>query len=157
VGQRFSLQYRSESGSEERAGRKDARILLVEDNPADAGLVRRALEEHGIGGEITVFADGDSAIRFIQALDTEPIACPDLVIVDLNLPRRSGSEVLECMRQSMCCRSVPVVVLSSSSAQYDREAADQLGASRYLRKPLRLGDFLALGLIFKDLLERRPQ
>jgi CheY-like chemotaxis protein len=134
--------------------RRDARILLVEDNPADVGLIRRALQEHGIGGELTVFADGESAIQFIQALDTEPIACPDLVIVDLNLPRRPGSEVLECIRKSVSCGNVPVVVFSSSNAQSDIEVADRLGASRYIRKPLRLEEFLALGVLFKELLER---
>src|ERR1700682_3501038 len=72
VGRRSSLRYPSESGSELRTDRKDSRILVVEHNPADAGLVRRALEEHGIGGELTVFADGENAIQFIQALDTEP-------------------------------------------------------------------------------------
>jgi two-component system, chemotaxis family, response regulator Rcp1 len=147
------LRYPSESNSELGTDRKDSRILLVEDNPADVGLVRRALEEHGIGGELTVFADGENAIQFIHALDTEPIACPDLVIIDLNLPRRPGSEVLECIRKSVRCGSVPVLILSSSNAQSDREVADRLGASRYVRKPLRLEEFLALGVLFKDLLE----
>jgi two-component system, chemotaxis family, response regulator Rcp1 len=66
----------------------------VEDNPADAGLVRRALEKHGVDGELIVISDGETAIAFIQALDAEAAPCPDLAIVDLNLPKKPGREVL---------------------------------------------------------------
>jgi len=75
-------------------------MFLVEDNPADAGLIRKALEEHGVAGELTVADDGEEAIHFIRSLDREPsVECPDLVIIDLNLPRKSGREVLETMRR----------------------------------------------------------
>jgi DNA-binding response OmpR family regulator len=59
----------------------------VEDNPADAGLIRKALEEHGVEGEL-VIADGESAVKFIQVLDAQAVGCPDLAIVDLNLPKK---------------------------------------------------------------------
>ena len=124
----------------------------MEDNPADAGLVRRALEEHGVEGELTIFADGEKAIQFIQALDTLPAECPDLVIIDLNLPRRPGREVLECIRNTERCRLVPVLILSSSNTQQDRADAARLGASGYIRKPSRLEEFLGLGAIFKETL-----
>ena len=129
------------------------RILLVEDNPADAGLVREALEEHGVEGELVVLTDGESAIRFIRALDAQSIACPDLVIIDLNLPKRPGRDVLECVRQSVWCGHVPVVILSSSDAKEDRAETLRLGASRYIRKPSRLEEFMSLGAIFKAMLE----
>jgi CheY-like chemotaxis protein len=124
----------------------------VEDNPADAGLVRKALEEHGVEGELTILADGEKAIQFIEALETQPVDCPDLVIIDLGLPKKPGREVLERMRLSVRCGRVPVVVLSSSDAQQDRADADRFGASRYLRKPSRLEEFLSLGAIFKETL-----
>jgi chemotaxis family two-component system response regulator Rcp1 len=124
----------------------------VEDNPADAGLVRRALEEHGVEGEIMVIADGETAIAFIQAIDAGAAECPDLAIVDLNLPKKPGRQVLERMRQSEQCRHTPVVILSSSDAERDKADAVRLGASRYLRKPSKLDDFLSLGLIFKAVL-----
>jgi CheY-like chemotaxis protein len=126
--------------------------LLVEDNPADVRLVRTALEHHEVECEITVFVDGEKAILFIQAVDAEAIACPDLIIIDLNLPKRPGREVLECIRRSEKCREVPVVVLSSSDAVQDRDEASRLGASLYLKKPSRLEEFLNLGAIFKETL-----
>ncbi|HEY2843785.1 MAG TPA: response regulator [Bryobacteraceae bacterium] len=127
-------------------------ILLVEDNPADAALVREALAEHGVEGQLVVIADGDKAIQFIEALKT-PADCPDLLIVDLNLPRRPGSDVLECIRKSAQCRDATVVILSSSDALPDRIEATELGASAYIRKPSRLEEFLKLGATFRAMLE----
>jgi DNA-binding response OmpR family regulator len=124
----------------------------VEDNPADAGLVRKALEKHGVEGELTIFADGEKAIQFIQALDTLQAECPDLIIIDLNLPRKPGREVLECVRNTERCRLVPVLILSSSDAREDRADAARFGASRYIQKPSRLEEFLGLGAIFKEAL-----
>jgi DNA-binding response OmpR family regulator len=112
-------------------------------------LVRRALEEHGVEGELIVIADGEKAIAFIQAIDAEGSPCPDLAIVDVNLPKKSGSEILERMRTSEHCRHIPVFILSSSDAERDKADAARLGASRYIRKPSKLDDFLSLGLIFK--------
>lgn len=60
----------------------------MEDNPADAGLVRKALGEHGVEGELVVIADGESAVKFIQVLDAQAVARPDLAIVHLNLPKK---------------------------------------------------------------------
>ena len=99
--------------------------------------------------------DGEEAIHFIRSLDREPLVeCPDLVIIDLNLPRKSGREVLETMRRSERCHDVPVVIFSSSDAQQDLADAARLGASRYIRKPSRLEDFLRLGAIFKEIIRR---
>jgi two-component system, chemotaxis family, response regulator Rcp1 len=132
---------------------KSVSILLVEDNPADARLVRKALEEHRVEGELMVLADGEKAIEFIRTVDAQSAECPALAIIDLNLPRKSGREVLEHIRLSARCRGMPVVVLSSSDAEQDRADAMRLGASRCLRKPSRLGEFLSLGAIFKAVLQ----
>jgi two-component system response regulator len=113
-------------------------------------LVRRALEQHGVAGELLVIADGEKAIEFIQALDDDPsAACPVLAIIDLNLPKKSGREVLERMRLSERCPHIPVVILSSSDAERDKADAARLGATRYIRKPSHLEEFLSLGAIFK--------
>ena len=104
-----------------------------------------------------VLSDGEKGIQFIQAVDAEPMECPHLVIVDLNLPKKSGREVLESMRRSQRCGHLPVIVLSSSDAQQDRNDADRLGASLYIRKPLRLDEFLSLGAIFKKILTHRTE
>ena len=112
-------------------------------------MVRRALEEHGVEGELIVIADGEEAIKFIQAIETEEAQCPNLAIVDLNLPKKSGREVLERMRLSERCRHIPVIILSSSDEDRDKAEAARSGASRYIRKPSKLDDFLSLGAIFK--------
>jgi CheY-like chemotaxis protein len=121
-------------------------------------LVRKAFEEHGYQGELTAVSDGETAINLIQSFDREPrTECPDLVIIDLNLPRRSGREVLEAMRRSERCRGIPVVILSSSDAIQDKADAARLGATRYIRKPSRLEDFLALGATFREIIESSSQ
>jgi DNA-binding response OmpR family regulator len=100
-----------------------------------------------------VVNDGETAVRLIQSLDQEALAdCPDLVIIDLSLPRKSGREVLETMRRCKKCRGIPVVILSSSDAVQDKADAARLGASQYIRKPSRLEDFLRLGATFKEII-----
>jgi chemotaxis family two-component system response regulator Rcp1 len=134
--------------------RKPASILLVEDSPADAGLVREALEEHGVEGELTVLIDGEMAIQFVQDIDSRLLTSPDLIIVDLNLPKKPGREVLECIRRSVICRWAPVVILTSSEAHEDKQDAMRLGVNHFLRKPSRLSDFISLGAVFKGMIER---
>ena len=112
-------------------------------------MVRRALEAHGVEGELMVIADGEKAIEFIQTLADQAAPCPDLAIVDLNLPKKTGREVLEHMRMIERFRHIPVVILSSSDAERDKAEAARFGASRYIQKPSKLDDFLALGAIFK--------
>jgi CheY-like chemotaxis protein len=151
--QHFSLQSRVKRPSEPTASRKPASILLVEDNPGDAGLVREALEEPGVEGELTIVIDGEAAIELIQDIDSQRLTCPDLIIVDLNLPKKSGRDVLECIGRSLICRQAQVVILTSSDAYDDQQNAMRLGVSRYLRKPSRLGDFISLGAVFKAIIE----
>jgi CheY-like chemotaxis protein len=115
-----------------------------------------ALEEHGVKGSLFVVGDGETAIQVVEDLDAHRIDCPDLAIIDLNLPRRPGREVLERMNRSECCRQMPFLVLSSSDVISDRADAARLGASRYLRKPSKLIDFLKLGAVFKEALDGRP-
>jgi len=118
----------------------------------DVDLVREALEAHGVTGEIFLISDGEKAIRLIQDLEARPMSCPDLVILDLNLPKRSGREVLGSIRGSKKCQDAIVAILSSSGTQQDRADADRLGANRYIRKPLHLAEFLSIGAIFKEML-----
>lgn len=115
--------------------------------------MREALQEEGVPGELIVISDGDSAIRYIDALDSQPDARPNLVILDLNLPKCNGLEVLKVLRASSKCKGTPVVILSSSDLQKDREESFRLGATHYIRKPLRLEEFLSLGSVFRAVLE----
>ena len=150
---RFTLQSPAGSPHQVDPNQKRFSILLVEDNQADAGLVREALEEHGVQGELIVISDGEDAVRFIEALDTAPAACPHLVIVDLNLPKVSGFEVLKTMRRSVRCQDATVLILSSSDMEHEKAEAIRLGASLYVRKPLRLQEFFKLGELFKSILQ----
>jgi CheY-like chemotaxis protein len=129
----------------------------VEDNPGDVVLVREALELHGIAGELLVLSDGEKAIWFIEDLDKQSGACPGLIIIDLNLPKRSGLEVLQHVQLSPTCRKAPVVILSSSDTPQDKAEATRLGANRYIRKPSRLEDFLELGAIFRITISNSDQ
>jgi two-component system, chemotaxis family, response regulator Rcp1 len=131
--------------------------VLVEDNPGDVNLVREALLEHEVEGELIVLCDGEIAVRFVRHLDASSGACPSLVILDLNLPKQSGGEVLKAWRESNRCCHTPLIVLSSSDALQDRDYAMQAGASHYFKKPSRLQEFMDLGAIFKSLIASSDQ
>ena len=117
-------------------------ILLVEDSPADAGLVREALIDLGAEHELHVVQDGDDALAFVQGVGE--YACsprPDLVLLDINLPGKSGFEVLQEIKDHPEFRLLPVVILSSSRAKEDVEKAHRLYANGYVAKPRELDDF----------------
>ena len=126
----------------------------MEDNPADVILVREALEEHGVEGELLVASDGEKALAVIQEIDCDAASCPDLFIIDLNIPKKPGREVIKRMRDSLKCKDAEIAILSSSDSAPDKEDARRLGVSRYIRKPSRLDEFLSLGAIFKAILGR---
>jgi DNA-binding response OmpR family regulator len=129
---------------------------LVEDSPADALLIRETLTEHRIDCDLMILKDGEAALRYLDELEGGSWICPDLVILDLNLPKKSGYEVLQRIRASKRCRFVPVVVLSSSSAPADKARALSLGSTRYITKPTLLEDFIQIGVVFQELLGPRP-
>jgi CheY-like chemotaxis protein len=134
------------------AAEKDTWIVLVEDNPADVALVREAFYEGGLEYNLTVLSDGEKALQLIERLDRERKTCPDLLLLDIGLPKKGGFEVLERMRASTQCARVPVVILTSSNAQEDQDTAAKLGVTLYIRKPDRLDDFIQLGSVFKQIL-----
>ena len=134
-------------------GQKKPVVLLIEDNTADALLVEEALREYRIDCHLAVLNDGEKAIGFLQAIDANPhSALPDLVLLDLNLPKRSGHEILSRIRESARCPTVPVVVVSSSQAESDLIRAKQLGITAYFHKPASFDEFMRLGALVKDLL-----
>jgi len=128
-------------------------VLLAEDNAADVYLIREALREHNVNCDLRVAPDGQEVLEVLEVLtnDTSGLAELKLIILDLNLPRHDGIEILERLKQTGLHR-VPVVVLTSSDSQRDRDLAIQLGAVRFLRKPSELEQFLSLGAVFKELL-----
>ena len=133
-------------------------ILVAEDNPADVYLIREALREHGVDCTLRVASDGNDVLRIISLERSHAEAQRlGLIILDLNLPRHDGIEILQRLRETPELAHVPVVILTSSDSPRDRLLANQLGAARYLRKPSSLEQFLSLGAVFKDLLEAKTK
>jgi len=129
-------------------------IVLAEDNPADVGLVRHALQEHQVECELHVIRDGDEVISFINDLDSDcTIPRPDLLLLDLHLSKKDGREILKHLRASERCWQTPVVVLSSSDAPADHRDAQTNAAIHYFRKPCSLEDFLQLGSIVRAVID----
>jgi DNA-binding response OmpR family regulator len=118
----------------------------------DALLVRAALENSSIPCELVVITNGQRAIQFIEDIDSGSSLCPQLAIVDLNLPKKPGVEVVKRMRASSKCKDVPVIILTSSDNHIDREKAKNIGVSKYVLKPARLSEILKLGSVFRDIL-----
>jgi CheY-like chemotaxis protein len=121
---------------------KGTPILLVEDDPNDVLLFRRALRRAEASAPVVVAQDGDEAVRYLSGGDGAPH--PGLVILDLKLPRRSGLEVLEWIRGQPEIRRLPVIFLTSSRQPRDIEAAYELGANSYLVKPVDFDDLLEM-------------
>ena len=121
------------------------RILLVEDNPGDVRLTREALREGGLTVELTAVPDGEEALAFLRG-DREhgEAPRPDLVLLDLNLPRKNGVEVLEEIKTDPDLRAVPVIMLTTSSSARDIAACYDRGVNCYVVKPLDLDDFTRL-------------
>ncbi len=127
-------------------------ILLVEDNPADILLLREALAWNDVKFDLLIAYDGDEAVELIEEIEAAPSSGPDLIVLDLNLPRKNGFDVLRRVRRSLKCGAGPVVVLSSSETAADRAEAARLGASCYIRKPSNLNDVRSVGGKLKAIL-----
>lgn len=128
------------------------RILLVEDNPSDVLLVEEALREHNVSADLEVLADGEVAYSYWDRFSrTGGPPCPDLVLLDINLPKRDGMEILQRIRETPHCAELKVIIVSSSMKTDDLEKARQMGVYEYFRKPSHLDAFMQLGLIIKRL------
>jgi CheY-like chemotaxis protein len=126
-------------------GAAPAELLLVEDNPGDVRLVREALRERRSSATLQVVADGEQAIDYLRRRGAHSDAVrPDLVLLDLNLPRKSGREVLAEIKGDPGLRRIPVVVLTSSTSETEIAAAYDLNANCYCAKPVQLEDFIDL-------------
>ena len=123
-------------------------ILVAEDNSGDVFLIREALSKHNVEHELHVVRDGEEALRFIEGIGNgQP--CPDVFLLDLNLPRVEGDEVLQRFRQHPQCAQTPVIVVTSSDAPKDHERVSRIGITSYFRKPTDLEDFMKLGEVVK--------
>jgi two-component system, chemotaxis family, response regulator Rcp1 len=115
-------------------------ILLVEDNAGDVRLTREALLEAQVDAELVAVPDGEQALAFLRG----EAAAPELILLDLNLPKKNGLEVLEEVKGDPGLRRVPVIMLTTSSSARDIAACYDRGVNCYVVKPLELDDFTAL-------------
>lgn len=116
-------------------------------------LIREAIERCGINADIDVLPDGSAAIQYLDDANAgESGPCPDLILLDLNLPKTSGYEVLKHLRAGVRCKCAKVLIVSSSDAPTDRKAVDDLGVSNYFMKPSTYAEFMKLGSIVERLL-----
>jgi CheY-like chemotaxis protein len=117
------------------------KILLVEDNPGDVELTREALRDTGVPLCLQVASDGVEALLVLLAKDGENARRPDLIILDINLPKKSGLEVLAEIKSDPALRQIPVLMLSCSAADRDVFKSYDLHANCYVRKPENLDGF----------------
>lgn len=128
-------------------------VLLVEDNPADVFLVEEALRLHGLAPRLVVLDDGEKAIQWIAESDRQQRTPPPAaMILDLNLPKRTGAEVLGKLRDSPALRDTPVILFTSSSASRDRALEDSFPHTRYFRKSADYDEFMQIGGMLKNVL-----
>ena len=129
------------------------RMLLIDDNDADVYLLRRALQKAGLAIELTVLKDGAEGLAFARGED-QSAGLPDLVVLDLNLPKSGGAEVLRAMKGNPGLASIPVVVMSSSASKAEQAVIANLGVTKYLTKPPDLDGFMKVGEMFREVLLR---
>lgn len=140
-------------------------ILLVEDNPSDIGLTKRALNKSRVANELVVAEDGQEALDYLFGTgayaDRDVSQLPAVVLLDLKLPRVDGLEVLGRIRADERTRRLPVVMLTSSKEEQDLAASYDLGVNSYIRKPVNFVQFVQaiehLGLYWLVLNELPPQ
>lgn len=121
---------------------KPIHLLLVEDNPADVDLTRESLDSDRLHLNIHTAMDGDEALKFLrQEAPFESSPRPDIILLDLNLPKRDGREVLAKIKTDENTRRIPVVVLTSSDAEMDVIKSYDLGANCYIKKPVDFEQF----------------
>ena len=119
-------------------------ILLVEDDPGDVLMTREAFNDYKIANRLTVVSNGEDAIAYMRKQGRfAGVVSPDLVLLDLNLPRRDGREVLLDIKGDPELRRIPVVILTTSEAEEDVIAAYDLHANAYVRKPVDFDQFVA--------------
>ena len=118
-------------------------VLLVEDDPGDVLMTREAFEDNKVANRLAVVSDGESALAYLRKEGEHAEArTPDLVLLDLNLPRVDGREVLEAMKNDEALRSIPVVVLTTSEAEEDVVRSYALHANAYVTKPVDFDRFI---------------
>jgi chemotaxis family two-component system response regulator Rcp1 len=132
-------------------------VLIVDDNESDVFLIQEAIAATRLSLRLHVAKDGEQAIRLFDRADAQTdMPCPALVILDINLPKKQGGDVLKHMRLSRRCADALVIVVSTSDSAQDREQMRNLGANGYFHKPSAYDEFMKLGDLVKTLLSGIP-
>ena len=128
-------------------------ILLVEDNPGDVYLFKLALTRAGFAADVIHLGDGELGLSYVRReAPYEQSQLPDLAVLDMNLPKRTGAELLEAIRLNPDFAQIPVVMMSSSALARDQASRQERGPTQYLTKPSDLTEFLRIGLLVKEIL-----
>ncbi len=121
---------------------KDFKILLVEDREEDIDITKEAIKETAINSEMVVARDGQKALDYLEDRRNDEEALPDLIFLDLNLPKVSGQEVLEHVKDNELLRRIPIIVLTISKRDEDIARSYDSGAAGYITKPVDYKEFL---------------
>lgn len=126
-------------------------VLLIEDNPGDVFLTKKALSQANIDINVTVAPDGEAGLELLSnALEQGNKNWPDIVLLDVNLPKKDGKQVLAEMKQSPDLKRIPVVILTSSSAEKDILQSYDLHANSYIIKPVSLEKFYDVASVLEN-------
>jgi len=142
---------------------EDIKILLIEDNPDDVELTLRAFKKHNLANHITVARDGEEALDIIfqHGKEVSGRLKPDLILLDLKLPKVDGMEVLKQIKKNSETKVIPVIILTSSKEENDLAESYLLGANSYIRKPVNFENFtgvvMQLGLYWLLINQPPPQ
>lgn len=137
-----------------RPRNEPVKVLLAETNPADVLMIREALKLQQMDFELWVQYDGEQMMRCIDRLEADELPRPDVVLLNLDLPRAGGEGVLERVRRSEKLGDVPIVIVTSSDTPEERERTARLGAAQYFRKPADYEAFMHLGAVIKGMIAR---
>ena len=123
---------------------KGRRVLLVDDNQADIDLTKDTLSHHRFISDVRTVPDGVEAMAYLQRIGRyRDTTTPDLMILDLNLPRKDGRAVLRAVKSDPALRKIPIVMFTTSESQHDIETSYALGANSYVSKPANLTDYVS--------------
>lgn len=126
-------------------------ILLVEDNPGDVRLTQEALREQGIFHHLNIVSNGEDALKFLEAKEKfAGVEVPDIIFLDLNIPRKDGKEVLREIKSNEQWKMIPVVILTTSDAEQDILMSYQLHANCFISKPVDIDEFIAVVKSIED-------
>jgi CheY-like chemotaxis protein len=132
-------------------------VWLIEDNPTDVFVMKEALKQSGLEHTVQVAPDGEAALSLLRGIENEENTVPPaLVLLDLNLPKTSGTDVLAAIRTDARCARVPVIIVTSSDSPDDLRAIQALNATAYFRKPTELSAFMKLSDVIRQVLSGPP-